>query len=622
MLWTSDSDGLDLDLLRLKYKLHQEKRGHVTWASMKVIALIDAWTSTILLVFMISAVIAIATFMPDDISTTLSSGIVFLRSITDGYTLALQNLPPSSASSSSSLSNAIADQVQAFYAIPFPFIRTVFDETTVETLFPILATVPSLTNDVQDMIFYIQSVVRDIIFWEPTDYLFPSDRHYPFTVLFHDSNETNDTRHNGYSVNGEFIDLSPFFPGIFEKKQHVADGVDVVHMLFNDERWFVYQIISRVQYESNAFFSTDTMYQNMNLSALSVQFYEPMSNEMVILKRANGSYVNGDGTYQLRFNIGGWELLHSNVTVQQFPYLQPFDFGMHNQPLSSFQMHMNEIQISIAHAGMPDEVNGVYRKMRPDEQWKGKQYYLFDAAHAIEGLTTYIKENVRNNHSRSIYELQHKRTEHLHEIRITSHQITKLYQSREMTHASIDTVQWSKLNAHHDTMTHTDDTHAMIQSDNEFQIPHISKVILSYKQRKYSAWNTILCSPYLKYQDDALYFKIRSHSDSTDHIVARLSDVNLHNHTCLSHDRFKAGYLRIEPLSIRAEVLGGTNDGFAHVFFHNVETCDKWRTSAIATQQRLAHDVQESSAIRQRRLGTEWPRFIQWIMRLRSLSPL
>ena len=51
--YESESDPmhqLDLDLARLGLDIQEDKRGHVTYASLKVIALIGAWTSTVLLV--------------------------------------------------------------------------------------------------------------------------------------------------------------------------------------------------------------------------------------------------------------------------------------------------------------------------------------------------------------------------------------------------------------------------------------------------------------------------------------------------------------------------------------------------------------------------------------------
>ena len=49
-LYSAESDVFDMEIARLEYRMKQSKRGHVTWASMKVIALIGAWTSIVLLV--------------------------------------------------------------------------------------------------------------------------------------------------------------------------------------------------------------------------------------------------------------------------------------------------------------------------------------------------------------------------------------------------------------------------------------------------------------------------------------------------------------------------------------------------------------------------------------------
>ena len=92
----------------------KKKRGHVTWASMKVIAEIGAWTSSILLCFLIAAIIFVVTFMPSDISARLNNGMLFFRSINDGFELAMKNIHPSTHSNVSNFKMAISKKSAVF----------------------------------------------------------------------------------------------------------------------------------------------------------------------------------------------------------------------------------------------------------------------------------------------------------------------------------------------------------------------------------------------------------------------------------------------------------------------------------------------------------------------------
>ena len=153
----SDANSLSLDLARIEYHIQQRKRGHVTLASMKVIALIGAWTSTVLLLCLSTAIIMTYIYLPDNISTALNNGILCLRSINEGYALALHSIE--SPEKERSLSEAIAHHVQLFYDIPFQIIRDRFPAETAETTMHILAQTPTILNDVQDMMYWISALL-------------------------------------------------------------------------------------------------------------------------------------------------------------------------------------------------------------------------------------------------------------------------------------------------------------------------------------------------------------------------------------------------------------------------------------------------------------------------------
>ena len=176
------SKALHSNLARIERKIKKRKRGHITWASMKVIAEIGACISTVLLCFLIASTVAIVTFMPSDISARLNNGMLFFRSINDGYQLALDNMPPSSHSNVSTIKQVISKKVQSFYEFPFEVIREKISTETIQKLFPILAEIPTIMYDVQDMIWYIDAVIREVdVFGSlaPTDYGVQSKRNFP-----------------------------------------------------------------------------------------------------------------------------------------------------------------------------------------------------------------------------------------------------------------------------------------------------------------------------------------------------------------------------------------------------------------------------------------------------------
>ena len=157
--------------------------GHGQWvttmASLKVIALIGAWTSTVLLICLIVAIIMTYIYLPDNISTALNNGILFLRSINEGYALALHAIE--SPQSGRTLSEAIANQVQIFYDIPFEIIRDKFPASAAIATMNIFSQTPKILDDVQDMLWWISALLintNTLGVIAPKGFVSPTERHY------------------------------------------------------------------------------------------------------------------------------------------------------------------------------------------------------------------------------------------------------------------------------------------------------------------------------------------------------------------------------------------------------------------------------------------------------------
>eukprot|EP01084_Bolivina_argentea_P215202 365339_1 len=339
--FSSDSDVLDLDLARIEYKIQQGKRGHVSYASLKVISLIGAWTSIVLLAFIIASIVSFFTLIPDNISITLNNWILFLRSITDGYNLAMQNLPPSQATST--LKEDFSNALQTFYDVSFPSIRNSINDQFIQTLFPILSQVPTIAYDVSDMLWFVQSIWRSLFFFtSPTQYIFPSDRYYPFSIIFTDKNDI-------YKANGEFIDMSSLFPGVYEK----YNDSRIKYIIGFDQHWYMYHITTGLSLTETIGHLSQNL-QRISLNVISLQFYEPFRNELIVLNKTNITHWSDtNGLFSLQFtfdlytNKSYWQLFGVHGINKQITYIQPF--SNIRQQREEFQIHAYEIEVFVRH---------------------------------------------------------------------------------------------------------------------------------------------------------------------------------------------------------------------------------------------------------------------------------
>ena len=130
---------------------------------------------------MIAALISVWYICPADISVAVNNMLLFLQSVTKGYALACENLPPS-LGGGVPFSDAIADQMVMFYEVNFEVLRSKVTKQLLDSVLPLIAEVPGLFTEIQDFTAQFSGLLINMVgitVVAPKEYIFPSKRHYP-----------------------------------------------------------------------------------------------------------------------------------------------------------------------------------------------------------------------------------------------------------------------------------------------------------------------------------------------------------------------------------------------------------------------------------------------------------
>ena len=509
--------------------------------------------------------------------------MLFLGDVTKGYDLGSNNLPPSYAPP---LRKVFAQQIEWFYEIPFESICNILTEESVRNIFPILSVVPTYTYGVQDLLWFIQSAIRGIpvIFTpvNPTDYVFPSHRNFPYTVTFHVPPEL-DRYHNEHifpfvRVNGEYVDESMEFPSFYVKEQPIARNVGVRHILdHDDDRWTLKQSVNclrfiglqasvpKVDIVNVAYIDGGTVQldntmrdriegyhdlinyeypeaaveggdvidlSSMTLRKQSLQFYDAVHDRNVILQCEEDEENEGDVSCTEQLDSDGYRLDYDAQGNQWYLY-------QNGKPQRSYlDLQVLEIEVSVESddPAAVELMNGVYTKLEPENQWQSDKYPVKKSPKSIQSGTVYEKWHRNENHDKVLCRLTHHRKlgangqdEHIWELR--SYQIETLFESEESYDltASIETVKWNVLFPNLEPLSVEKAVVETIKSETKqhviYTIPHIQRVILDYKRNSESDWsdpneyNSLLLAPYALIQDDNIYFRSNAVKNRVNVIV-------------------------------------------------------------------------------------------------------
>merc|ERR1719295_1014023 len=274
---------------------------------------------------------------------------------------------------------------------------------------------------------------------------------------------------------------------------------------------------------------------------------------------------------------------------------------------ADFQLH--EIEVNVE-GDDPDAVllvNGVYTRLRPENQWRSEKYPFKNAAKTIQSATIFEKWNRISDHQTTLNRLTHRIKGGNHTWELRSYHLETLFEgqkSYDLT-ASIETVRWKPLFPGLEPLdveaAALEDIRAKTKQFEIFGPPHIRSVVLDYKKKSDDPdWSdrrqhhTVLLAPYVRIQDDSIYFRINAAKNRVDGIVAKLEPMFSTNESRCKTNPNRARdpvYLELRPLQIKSDVLGGKMDGRAHVFFRNQQDCDNW---VLAQAQILDHVLKVS----------------------------
>ena len=518
-------------------------------------------------------------------STIFNDVLLFLRDVTKGYDLGSNNLPPSHAPP---LRKVFAQQIEWFYEIPFKSICNILTAESVRNILPILSVVPSYTYGVQDLFWFVQSAIRHVpvIFApvNPSDYVFPSHRNYPYTITFQVPPEL-DRYHNEHifpfvSVNGEYVDGSAAFPSFYVKEQQRARNVGVRHILdHDDDRWTLKQSVNclrfiglqasvpKVDIVNVAYIDGGTVQldntmrdriegyhdlinyeypeaaveggdvidlSSMTLRKQSLQFYDAVHDRNVILQCEEDEENEGDVSCTEQLDSDGYRLDYDAQGNQWYLY-------QNGKPQRSYlDLQLLEIEVSVESddPAAVELMNGVYTKLDPENQWQSDKYPVKKSAKTIQSGTVYEKWHRNEHHEKVLCRLTHHRKlgsngqdEHIWELR--SYQIETLFESEESYDltASIETVKWKVLFPNLEPLSVEKAVVETIESKTKqhgiYEPPHIQRVILDYARSGVRCdwsdpdhYDSILLAPYALLQGNSIYFRVNGSKQRVNGIIS------------------------------------------------------------------------------------------------------
>ena len=185
-------------------------------------------------------------------------------------------------------------------------------------------------------------------------------------------------------MNGEYIASSNIFPTVYWKTFIKSDGMMVRHMINHADYWHIYQVIDIQNASKQKTKSAESAY----LKIISAHFYDGRSNQMKILNR----------------------------TLNRLDLFEPFSKW---QPL--------EIQLNDFPDSHPQS-NGIYMRIKSENEWRSQMFHLFDNAESIQGLTAFIKRDKINKYCSTLHQLFHcSNNTDAHEWKLQSFEICKLH---------------------------------------------------------------------------------------------------------------------------------------------------------------------------------------------------